>query len=68
MEECAGISVQGNGGTGAEHRAHLGVPRGSIPCLLQGKEHQTREAELFYTQICNSSLMLFFAQSKKQAA
>lgn len=75
MEECAGISVQqewwhweGHSYLGQSTGAHLGLPRGSAPCLVQGKDTQNSEAELFHTQICNFSLMLFFAQSKDQAA
>lgn len=72
MEECAGISAEQEQwhweGTSTWGRARLGLPRGSVPCLVQQKENQNSEAELFHTQICNFSLMLFFAQSKEQAA
>lgn len=75
MEACAGISVRqewwyrvGHFYLGQSSGAHLGLPRGSVPCLVQGKENPNNDAELFHTQICNFSLMLFFAQSKEQAA
>lgn len=66
---CSGVVALGGAlSPGAEHRAHLGLPRSSVPCLLQGKDNQNSEAELFYALICNFSLVLFFAQSKEQAA
>lgn len=61
---CAGISVQHEGWhfyLGHSTGAHLGLPRGSLPRLVQGKENQNSEAELFHTHICNFSLMLLFA-------
>lgn len=48
--------------------AHWGLPRGGAPCLVQAKENQNSEAELFHTQRCHFPLMLLFAQSKEQAA
>lgn len=55
-----------------EGHFHLGQSTGltwdSVPCLVQGKENQHSEAELFYPQTCNFSLLLLFAQSNEQAA